>query len=235
MSLGGTHSTFESNIDCADRVARRLQQPGQNMNGITQTRDGITVSVRASRPVSRKFARSGQMIDCLRHELLYSEKRPRDFTFTAIEQILHERRGAPILVSRLTRDVTARARDLGIAAGFDFANWDMTGKAVVRAMLGAGALLTPHGDVISPGVEALASEVASVREGYRDLTESFLLEYLIGRLGDVTVRDHTALAHALFRQFDPTISMEDQEDRIAILLASLSARIEVRGQTYTLV
>jgi hypothetical protein len=88
--------------------------------------------------------------------------------------------------------------------------------------------------VIPPGVEALATPAASLRDGYRDLTESFLLEFLIGRLGDVTVRDHTALAHALFRQFDRNVSMEDQEDRVAILLATLSHRIELRGQTYTL-
>jgi hypothetical protein len=204
------------------------------MNAIGQSRDVDAVSLAASPSVSRKFARSGRMMDCLRHELLYSEKRPRDFIFAAIEQLLHERRGAPILVSRLTRNVTTGARDLGTAAGFDFANWDTAGKAVVRAMLGGGALLTPHGDVVPPGVQALATEVASVREGYRDLTESFLLEFLIGRLGDVTVRDHTALAHALFRQFDPNISMEDQEDRVAILLARLSDRVELRGQTYAL-
>jgi hypothetical protein len=174
------------------------------------------------------------MVDCLKHELLYSEKRQRDFIFAAIEELLREQRGAPMIVSRLTRNVTARARDLGVAAGFDLANWETTGKAVVRAMLGAGALLMPNGDVIRPGVKALATEVASMREGYRDLAESFLLEFLIGRLGDVTMRDHTALAHALFRQFDRNISMEDQEDRVAILLARLSDRIELRGQTYML-
>jgi hypothetical protein len=115
-----------------------------------------------------------------------------------------------------------------------FANWDMAGKAVVRAMLGAGAFLTPGGAVIPPGVAALATPVGAVREAFRDLTESFLLEFLIGRLGDVTVRDHTALAHALFRQFDPSISMADQEDRVAVLLARLSGRIELRGQIYAL-
>jgi hypothetical protein len=205
------------------------------MNGIVQTRADIVVSaVHTSRPASRKFARSGRMVDCLRNELLYSEKRPRDFIFAATEDLLRNLAGASMIVSRLTRDATMRARALAQASGLDFANWQTTGKAVVRAMLGGGALLTPMGDVIPPGVEALATEVASVRDGYRDQTESFLLEFLIGRLGDVTMRDHTALAHALFRQFDPNISMADQEDRVAILLATLSDRIELRGQTYTL-
>jgi len=174
------------------------------------------------------------MVDCLKHELLYSEKRPRDFIFAATEQLLQERGGAPLILSRLTRDATARARAHATAAGLEFANWETAGKAVVRAMLGAGALLTPEGEVVPAGVEALATEVASVRQEYRDLTESFLLEFLIKRLGDVTIRDHTALAHALFRQFDPSISMADQEDRVAILLARLSDRVQLCGQTYTL-
>ena len=203
------------------------------MNVVSQSRDVIDALRGMSRPVTRKFTRSGRMMDCLRHELLYSEKRPRDFIFAATEQLLWERGGAPMIVSRLMRDATARARELATAAGLEFANWGTTGKAVVRAMLAAGALVTPEGEVVLPGVEALATLVASVREGYRDLTESFLLEFLIRRLGDVTMRDHTALAHALFRQFDPSISMEDQEDRVAILLAGLSDRVELCGQTYT--
>jgi hypothetical protein len=174
------------------------------------------------------------MLDCMRRELLYSEKRPRDFMFTAIEELLCEPRRTPTILSRLTRDATTRARQLAVVAGLEFGNWDTAGKAVVRAMLGAGAFLTPNGDVIPPGIEALATPVGSTRDAFRDLTESFLLEFLIGRLGDVTVRDHTALAHALFRQFDPNISMEDQEDRVAILLARLSERIELRGQIYAL-
>jgi hypothetical protein len=187
------------------------------------------------RSASRKFTRSGQMLDCMRRELLYSEKRQRDFMFAAIDGLLRQVGLAPTILSRFTREATMRARQLAAAAaGFEFGNWEMAGKAVVGAMLGAGAFLTPDGDVIPPGVEALATLVGSAREAFRDLTESFLLEFLIGRLGDVTVRDHTALAHALFRQFDPAISMEDQEDRVAILLARRSDRIELRGQIYAL-
>jgi hypothetical protein len=174
------------------------------------------------------------MVDRLRHELLYSEKRPRDFTFAAIEQLLKERGRAPWILTRLTRDATARARELAMQGGLEFANWQTTAKAVVRAMLAAGAFLTAEGDVVPSGVEALATNIASVLADYRDRTESFLIEFLIGQLGDVTERDHTALAHALFRQFDPSVSMADQEDRVAILLARLSDRVELRGQTYAL-
>lgn len=186
----------------------------------------------ASRAVSPKFQRSGRMVDCLRQDLLYSEKRPRDFIFAAIEQLLNEN-DAPIILSRLKRDATSRARQLAASAGLQFSNWETTGTAVVRAMLGASAFLTPEGKAVPSGVEALGTAVASVREGHRDLTESFLLEFLITRLGDVTLHDHKPLAHALFRQFDRTVSMEDQEDRVAILLARLSDRVELSGQRYT--
>jgi hypothetical protein len=174
------------------------------------------------------------MLDCMRRELLYSEKRPRDFIFAAIDELLREPGRQPTILARLTREATACARRRATAAGMEFGNWDMAGQAVVRAMLGAGAFLTPRGEVIPAGVEALATPVGSVREAFRDLAESFLLEFLIGRLGDVTVRDHTALAHVLFRQFDPNVSMADQEDRVAVLLARLSGRIELRGQIYAL-
>ena len=183
---------------------------------------------------NRRFGRSGLMMDCMRRELLSSEKRPRDFIFAAIDRLLHEPERAPTILSRLTRDATTRAQRLSAGIGLEFANWDIAGKAVVRAMLAAGTFLTPDGDVIPPGVAALATLVGKLRDEFRDLTESFLLEFLIDQLGDVTMRDHTALAHALFRQFDPNVSMEDQEDRVAILLARLSDRIELRGQIYAL-
>ena len=54
-----------------------------------------------------------------------------------------------------------------------------------------------------------------------------LVEFLILTLGDVTTHDHTALAHALFRQFDPSVSMEDLEDRVVMLLARLADRIAI--------
>lgn len=199
---------------------------------MTETSD--VRDMREPRSASRRFTRSGQMTDCMRRELLYSEKRPRDFMFAAIDQLLQEPGRNATILSRLTRDATACARRRAAGAGLELTNWDMVGKAVMRAMLGAGALLTPRGEVIPPGVEALATPVGSVRETFRDLTEAFLLEFLIDRLGDVTVRDHTALAHALFRQFDPNVSMADQEDRVAILLAWRSDRIQLRGQNYAL-
>jgi hypothetical protein len=183
---------------------------------------------------SRGFVRSRQMADCLRRELLYSEKRPRDALFRAIEAILTEQAqaGETRILSRLTRDAASRARHEAHRVGFEFHHWDTASKAVVNAMLSAGVLLDPEGGAIPPGITAQATAVAGLRRAYPDLTEALLLETVIDRLGDVTTRDHKALAHALFRQFDRDVSIADMEDRVVILLAQLADRVDLRGDTY---
>jgi hypothetical protein len=171
------------------------------------------------------------MADSLRAERLYSEKRPRDMLFRAIEEILKEQQPFRML-SRLTREAATRARLEGQRAGFEFTRWDTASKAVAKAMLSAGVFIAPDGRPIPAGITAQASHVARVLDGYQDMTEAYLLEVLIRRLRDVTTRDHLALAHALFRQFDHGVPLEDLEDRVVILLARLANRVELRDETY---
>jgi hypothetical protein len=174
------------------------------------------------------------MADCLRQELLYSEKRPRDALFRAIDAILTEQVHGeePRILSRLTRDAASHARHHAHRTGFEFHHWDTASKAVIKAMLLAGVLLGPDGRPIPPGITAQATPVSGLRAHYQDLTEAYLLEVLIQRLGDVTTRDHRALAHALFRHFDRAVPIEDLEDRVVILLAQLADRVELRDDTY---
>jgi len=184
------------------------------------------------RDAAPRFGRSRQMADCLRGEFLYSEKRPRDVLFRVIEQIVAERSGDPMILSRLTREAAARARQQAEATGFAFRHWETASKAVVKAMLCAGVLLTTDGSPIRPGITAQATAVAGLTGQYVDTTEAFLMEVLISRLGDVTTRDLTALAHALFRQFDPGVPLDELEDRVVILVAQLADRVELRGELY---
>jgi hypothetical protein len=172
------------------------------------------------------------MVHCLRQELLYSEKRPRDMLFSAIEKTIAAMPRGSLIVARLTRDAAALAREDAARNGYEFASWDTTAKAVVKALLSSGSLLDPGGHPIPLDVSALATPVGSLSDEYRDRTEAFLLEVLLQRLGNVTVRDHTALAHALFRQFDRNVPMEDLEDRVVILLARISDRVALDGDTY---
>jgi hypothetical protein len=166
------------------------------------------------------------MVQALRAEFVYAEKRARDFIFQAVEGVLGAA-GAPLIISKLTREVSARARSRAHHAGFDLSNWDTAAKATVNAMLASGVLLAPDGRPIPLTIAAQAADVARLAAGYRDATEAHLLTVLIRRLGDVTARDHIAMAHALFRQFDPSVAMEDMEDRVARLLASLEGRVAV--------
>jgi hypothetical protein len=174
------------------------------------------------------------MADCLRKELLYSEKRPRDVVFEVIEEIIREQEhtGENRILSRLTRDAATRAQHGKNVPGSSSVRWDITSKTVVKAMIGAGVLLTPDGRPVAPGITAQATPVGIVRAEFQDTTEAFLLEILIERLGNVTVRDHRALAHVLFRQFDRGVPIEDLEDRVVILLARLADRVDLRGDCY---
>jgi hypothetical protein len=168
------------------------------------------------------------MVNALRQEFLYSEKRARDAIFNEIASILDQRE-SPVILSKLTRETAARARQRSQEVGYAFSNWDTATKATVRAMLGAGVLLTQEGNPIPLTIAAAGAEVAALAEQFQDLTEAHMLEIIIRKLGDVTARDHTALAHALFRQFDPNIAIDEMEDRLVILLASLADRLKLAG------
>jgi len=171
------------------------------------------------------------MANCLRQERLYSEKRPRDAMFRTIEALIAEQQqtGEHRIVSRLTREAAECAERVVGDAGV---RWDITSRTVVNAMIGAEVLLTPDGRPIRSDITAQATPVAVVRDEFEDLTEAFLLETLIQRLNDVTTRDHRALAHVLFRQFDRSVPLADLEDRVVMLLARLADRAELQGDRY---
>jgi hypothetical protein len=178
-------------------------------------------------PEAEKFSRSAQMVDRLRRDVLYTEKRVRDRLFAAIEVTLAASPRPPIL-SRLVREAANHARSEAAQEAFAFSNWEIAARAVSNAMLGARAFLAQNGAPLEPGLRAQATAVVSLKDGYRDLTEAFLLEFLIARLGDIGPRDHVALAHALFRQFDTRVPIADLEDRVVLLLATLHDRITLR-------
>jgi len=164
------------------------------------------------------------MIDCLRSDFLYTEKRARDILFREIESLLRKSPD-PISVSRLIRSAAARACRRGAGLGVASANWNIASRATVHAMLAAGVLLRPDGSPISRNSAACSAPAAALRPGFHDATEACLLEYLVRKLGDVTPRDHTALAHVLFRQFDDSVPREQLEERVTMLLSAISHRV----------
>lgn len=172
------------------------------------------------------------MIQLLRRSLLYSEKRVRDVLFRAVAEILSTARanGTAISLSRLTREAAVLGSQRGVQARIDSINWAMAAKAVLNTMLKAGVLLNSNGEVLVNGVGVQAAMVSGVRDGFERVSEAFLLEFLIRKLGDVSERDHKALAHALLRQFDPGVSMEELEDDLVSLLAQLTGSVEVNEE-----
>lgn len=172
------------------------------------------------------------MADCLRKELLYSEKRARDVIFKVVAEILKEQEqtGECRTLSQLTREAAQRASQAPHAS--DGTRWDVASRTVLKAMLGAGVLLGRDHRPVRCGIAAQATPVSALADQFEDRTEAFLLETLIERMEDVTERDHRALAHVLFRQFDPDISLESLEDRLVMLLARLADRVELRGDRY---
>lgn len=165
------------------------------------------------------------MIECLKHSFLYSEKKPRDYIFRAIESVLQDR-AEPVILAKLRRDAALRAQHTA-GTFLTNVNWDIAAAAVTNAMLHAQVLLSPNGTPVTADIASQAARVAELVPDYRDLTEAFLLEHIIRSLGDVSPRDHKMLAHVLFRQFDRSISMEDSEDRVAILIATLSSSVSL--------
>jgi hypothetical protein len=167
------------------------------------------------------------MVNCLRESFLYSEKRARDILFRAIESILSNAasQGTPLMLSKLTREAANRAQRDAQETDFTFSNWETVSKALINAMLGARVLLSEDSSSVLAGIGAQATPIANLKKDYQDLTEAYLLEFLIRKMGDLSTRDHKALAHALFRQFDPRILIEDLEDRVVVLMATLADRV----------
>jgi hypothetical protein len=106
-------------------------------------------------------------------------------------------------------------------------NWYIASRATIHAMLAAGALLRGDGSPIARTATAQSAEVAALHPGFADVTEAGLIEFLIRKLGDIGPRDHVAMAHALFRQFDSGVPVAHLEARVATLLAALSHRVTV--------
>ena len=170
------------------------------------------------------------MIACLRKHLLYTEKRARDVIFQATESVMSEATGThrTIVLSRLTREIARMAGTCAAETGFAIPNWNLATQATLKAMVNAGAFLRSDGSPVVSSIETQATAIAAVKAGFRDLTEAYLLRFLISQLGDVNTRDHRVLAYVLFRQFDPSVPMDDLEDRVAVLLATLGDSVVLR-------
>ncbi|MEO8658534.1 MAG: hypothetical protein ABI693_08695 [Bryobacteraceae bacterium] len=181
--------------------------------------------------MQQRVTRSSQMVNCLREHFIYSEKRPRDLLFRVVEQTVAaaNAEGSPLILYRLTRRAAEVAEKEAAQKGLECSSWEVASKAVANAMLQAGVFVAQDGTPIRSGIAAQAATIAGLKERFEDLTEAYLLEVLVRNVRDVSMRDHKALAHALFRQFDQNVPMEDMEDRVVLLMATLAHNIVLRS------
>ena len=119
------------------------------------------------------------MMNCLRQNLLYSEKLVRNVLFRAIEQVLLDNRNqaGAITFSRLVREASIRGRRDGETARIDGISWDMSARAVLNMMLNAGALLDRFGNPVPPGVAAHAAPIAGLHSECERLSEAYLWNF----------------------------------------------------------
>ncbi len=165
------------------------------------------------------------MVACLRSNFLYTEKRPRDLLFDSLEKMLSEAGDRPPILAKLEREAARLAAQAASRQNIQYSNWGTASRALTNAMLHARVLLGLQDEVVPPGLAARATVVHRLANDFRETTEAYLLLVIIDQLKDVAVRDHTALAHALLRRFDRTVSLGEMEDQIVILLAKLHQQV----------
>jgi hypothetical protein len=67
-------------------------------------------------------------------------------------------------------------------------------------MLGAKVLLRANGTPIVDGIGAYSAVVAKIEDGFRDLCEAYLVEYLIKSMGNLSLNDRYDLGLALYQR-----------------------------------
>jgi hypothetical protein len=173
--------------------------------------------------------RTDQMIQCLKQRRIYSPKTIRDYVFSALREATDQSSLIPLSASQLNRQVCSNAESKAKGDGVVYDYWYAASDALLEMMLGAGVLLDGEKRPIRPGLQARGTKVHNVAPNFEDCCEMFLLEHLIKTLGDVSLRDRTALAHALFKVDPKQKSIFDMQDRVDELLVKLQDRVSERS------
>jgi hypothetical protein len=168
-----------------------------------------------------KRGRTREIIDCLKAGLLYSPKDIRELFFAALSDIGPSLNSQPVRVNELSRRALKRATELASAENITFEFWLPATDATFQMLVAAGALIGVDGQALKPSIHWRAELVSSVDRDVRNKCEKFLLKYVIAKLGDVSLRDRTALAHALFKVSPRKKQLFELLERVDELLSSL--------------
>lgn len=179
-----------------------------------------------AKPVADKGqTRTASMVKVLKDHSIYSPKDIRDCLFHGIKQAFESSGGVPKSAGQLLREAAVFAQQEAAADGLTFQYWPAARGGVLQMMLRAGVLLDVDGNPVHSGIQARGTTVGSLKAQFEDECEAFLLSFVINELGDVTERDTTALAHALFKQSPKKASLDQLMDRVDELFNRFGDRI----------
>jgi hypothetical protein len=173
--------------------------------------------------IDKGQARTAQMVQLLKDHSLYSPKDIRDYLFEGVRRAMPE--GCKKPAGQLLREAAAFAQERSSADGLSFQYWSAARNGVLQMMLLAGVLIDENGTRIRPGIQARGTTVASLQENFEEESEAFLLKFVINELKDVTQRDTTALAHALFKQPPSKATFDQLIDRVDEMFSRFGSRI----------
>lgn len=168
--------------------------------------------------------RTDQMVSCLKSAGLYCPKDARDYIFDSVARIV-EATEPHLSVAKLARQTSVDAQKAASEDGLSFQYWYAACEGAFQTMLRAGVLLDETQSEIMPGARARSTRVGAIVSDFRGKCDLFLLEYLINTLKDVTVRDCTSLAHALFKQSPKKTTRDQMLDQVDQLFERFGTRL----------
>jgi len=213
-----------SNVGGGDQPVSALPRVASVGDAISTTPLLPTPSAKTE-PDDKGRRRTEQMISCLKKRRIYSPKTIRDYIFKSLKETTTQSTLIPLSASQLNRQVCTTAQVQAKADGIAFDYWYAASDAVLEMMFAAGVLLDENKQPIRPSLQARGTRVHGIVPDFEDRCEAFLLEYLIKSLQDITQRDRTALAHALFKVDPKQKSIFDMQDRVDELLVQLQGAV----------
>ncbi len=168
--------------------------------------------------------RTEQIIECLKDEGIYAAKDIRDYIFKALHTKI-ENASPALSLAQLKRKTLVAAEEEAKSAGVSFKYWYVATESVFKLMLLAGVLGDENGLPIVLGARPRVIKVAKIAPDFICICELFLLQHVLNTLKDVTERDCTALAHALFKEAPSKTTRDQMLDRVDQLFEKLGDRL----------
>lgn len=165
--------------------------------------------------------RTQEMIQVLKRKGIYSPKDIRDFIFEAVKRLIEEEH-RQLTTTQLFREAMAAAEAAAKERGIQFPFWYAAAQGVKEMMLLAGVLRDTDGNAIRPGFQSRATQVSSLQREFVGECEGLLLKEVLNGLGNVTQRDATAIAHALFKEAPDKSTRDQMSERLDDLFAKMA-------------